>query len=228
MSSEFFEENKHSLKCNKCGCYLYGPKTCSDCGSTFCTPCIQARKNSCPDKDCNGKTFDLELKKLLRDKLSKVALFCENGCESKVVTMLNYKEHLEQCSSEPEREIIIDTSKELNFDIKSVSEYSVTTAKTDKMEDEVKIYSKEDENLISIIKQNIKDNKLNLNHYKGDINKLLSVFISCEFLKNITSINLASNKIGAEGMNHLSKCTFLSNLTKINLSYNYFGELGMN
>ena len=51
--------------------------------------------------------------------------------------MLNYKEHLEQCCSDQEREIIIDTSKEINFDLKSVnsskyaqSEYSVTTAKT--------------------------------------------------------------------------------------------------
>ena len=51
--------------------------------------------------------------------------------------MLNYKEHLEQCSSEQEREIIIDTNKEINFDIKSVnsskyaqSKYSETTEKT--------------------------------------------------------------------------------------------------
>ena len=82
----------------------------------------------------------------------------------------------------------------------------------DNIEDEFKINSKEDENLITIIKQNIKDNELNLSNFKGDINKLLSLFISCEFLKNITSIILEDNDIGAEGMNHLSKCTFLSNL----------------
>ena len=141
-SYDYFEKNKEFLKCTKCRAYLYDPRTCSECGFTFCSECILANKNSCPDSECNSNVFDLELKKPLREKLTKVSLHCVNGCGSKDVTMLNYKEHLEKCNLEHVRENVLDISKERNFDMISVNSNKYAQSKKSEVTVKTNILSK--------------------------------------------------------------------------------------
>jgi Leucine-rich repeat (LRR) protein len=55
----------------------------------------------------------------------------------------------------------------------------------------------------------------------------MEYFSKCDFLKNLTDLNLSNNNISDKGMEYFSKCDFLKNLTHLYLSNNNISDKGM-